>query len=219
MSRTYQQYCPAARALEIVGERWTLLVVRELMFGPRRFTDLMDGLPGISANVLSSRLKDLEEEGLVSKRTLPAPAASAVYELTDRALGLARVLAAMADWGMGMLGRPRKSDEVRGAWVVLGIAVTTPVPDVDDATYEFRVDGDVLQVDVRNGRLQPRHGTASDPAAVITVGATTLVDLAFSRLELDDALARGRITVAGNQAAGRRLLESINRTRAAITSI
>lgn len=196
-----------------------LLVVRELMLGPRRFTDLMDGLPGISANVLSSRLKDLEEEGLVSKRTLPAPAASAVYELTDRALGLARCsrLWPTGEWACS--AGPAKATRVRGAWVVLGIAVTTPVPDVDDATYEFRVDGDMLQVHVRNGRLQPRHGTASDPAAVITVGATTLVDLAFSRLELDDALARGRITVAGNQAAGRRLLESINRTRAAITSI
>src|SRR5215831_12190187 len=125
MSRTYEQYCPVARALEIVGERWTMLVARELMLGPRRFTDLMEGLPGISPNVLATRLKDLESAGLVSKRTLPPPAASAVYELTEHAVGLARVLAAMADWGMTMLGRPRKGDEVRGEWMVLGLAVTT----------------------------------------------------------------------------------------------
>jgi SCP-2 sterol transfer family len=128
------------------------------------------------------------------------------------------VLAAMTDWGMGLLGRPRKGEEVRGAWVVLSIAVTTPVPDVDDATYEFRVDGDVLQVDVRDGRLQPRHGGASDPTAVVTADATTLVDLAFSRLELDDALARGRITVAGDEAKGRRLLESMTRARTGAAS-
>src|SRR5438128_1579529 len=84
MSRTYDQYCPVARTLEIVGERWTLLIARELLLGPRRFTDLMDGLPGISANVLAGRLKELESTGLVAKRTLPPPAASAVYELTAR---------------------------------------------------------------------------------------------------------------------------------------
>lgn len=217
MSRTYEQYCPVARALEVVGERWTLLVARELLLGPRRFTDLMDGLPGISPNVLASRLKDLEEAGLVSKRTLPPPAASAVYELTARARGLAGVLAAMADWGMTMLGRPRRGDEVRGEWMVLGIAVTTPVPDVDNATYELHVDGEVLHVDVRDGRLQPRLGSATDPTAVITARATTLADLALGRLDLDTALARGRVTVAGDEAAARRLLESLSGTDRALT--
>lgn len=217
MGRTYDQYCPVARTLEIVGERWTLLIARELLLGPRRFTDLMDGLPGISANVLAGRLKALEEEGLVSKRTLPPPAASAVYELTDQALGLARVLTAMANWGMTMLGRPRKDDEVRGAWMVLGIAVTTPVPDVDDATFELHIDGEVLQVDVRDSRLQPRYGSATDPAAVITTRATTLADLALGRIDLDTAFSRGRVTVAGDEAAGRHLLESLSRSERALT--
>jgi DNA-binding HxlR family transcriptional regulator len=217
MSRTYQQYCPVARALEIVGERWTLLVARELLLGPRRFTDLMDGLPGISATVLASRLKDLEQAGLVSRRTLPPPAASTVYELTDRALGLARVLTAMADWGMTMLGRPRKGDAVRGEWIVLAMAVTTPVPDVRDTTFELHVDGEVLHVDVRDGRLQPRQGAAPDPAAIITVNATTLADLALGRLGLDDAVAKERVTLVGDQTAARGLLESISRAHAVIT--
>jgi DNA-binding HxlR family transcriptional regulator len=217
MSTTYEQYCPVARALEIVGERWTALVARELLLGSRRFTDLMDGLPGISPNVLTSRLKDLESAGLVSKRTLPPPAASAVYELTDHAQGLARILAAMADWGMAMLGRPRKGEEVRGEWAVLGIAVTTPVPGVDDATYELHADGDVLTVQVRDGRLQPRHGAAVDPAAVITTRPTVLTDLALGQLDLDEALARRRVRVAGDEAAARRLLEAIAGARAAIT--
>jgi len=217
MSRTYQQYCPVARALEIVGERWTLLVARELLLGPRRFTDLMDGLPGISATVLASRLKDLEQGGLVSKRTLPPPAASTVYELTDRAVGLARILTAMADWGMSMLGRPRKGDAVRGEWMVLAMAVTTPVPDVSDTTFELHVDGEVLHVDVRDGRLQPRQGAAPDPAAIITVNATTLADLALGRLRLDDAVAKERVTVVGDQTAAGGLLESISRARVAIT--
>ena len=134
MSRTYDQYCPVARALELVGERWTLLVARELLLGPRRFTDLMAGLPGISANVLAGRLKDLEQEGMVARRTLPPPAASAVYELTPEAAGLVSVLAAMAEWGMTMLGEPRAEDDVHGEWIVLGLAVTAPAPDVADGT-------------------------------------------------------------------------------------
>jgi DNA-binding HxlR family transcriptional regulator len=217
MSRTYQHYCPVARALEIVGERWTLLVARELLLGPRRFSDLMDGLPGISATVLTSRLKDLEQAGLVSKRTLPPPAASTVYELTDRALGLARVLSAMADWGMTMLGRPRKGDRVRGEWIVLAMAVTTTVPDVADTTFELHVDGEVLHVDVRDGRLQPRQGAATDPAAIITVNATTLAELALGRLGLDDVMAKERVTLVGDQKAARGLLESISRSHVAIT--
>jgi DNA-binding HxlR family transcriptional regulator len=214
MSRTYHQYCPVARALELVGERWTLLVARELLLGPRRFTDLMAGLPGVSATVLASRLKDLEQAGLVSKRTLPPPAASTVYELTDEALGVARVLAAMAEWGMTMLGRPRKGDEVRGEWIVLGIAVTSPVPDVDDGVFELHVDGEVLHVEVRDGRLQPRQGAATGPAAVITARATTLADLALGRLDLDAALPQERVTLAGDYAAARRLLASISGARA-----
>ena len=90
MSRRYHQYCPVARVLDVIGERWTLLIVRELLLGPRRFTDLADGLPGIGSSVLTTRLKQLEQTGLVAKRTLPPPAASVVYELTDEGRGLAR---------------------------------------------------------------------------------------------------------------------------------
>jgi DNA-binding HxlR family transcriptional regulator len=211
MSRTYDQYCPVARALEFVGERWTLLVARELLLGPRRFTDLMTGLPGISANVLAGRLKDLEEEGMVARRTLPPPAASAVYELTSEAAGLVSVLAAMAEWGMTMLGEPRSHDEVRGEWIVLGLAVTAPAPDVaDGTTYELHIDGEVLHVQVRDGNLQPHHGPADDPDAVLTVDAMALADLSAGRLDVDDALAPGRVTVEGDADGGRRLLTSFS---------
>ena len=211
MSRTYDQYCPVARALELVGERWTLLVARELLLGPRRFTDLMTGLPGISANVLAGRLKDLEEEGLVARRTLPPPAASAVYDLTPAAAGLVSVLAAMAEWGMTMLGEPRAHDDVRGEWIVLGLAVTAPAPDVADGTmYELHIDGEVLHVQVRDGNLQPHHGPADDPDAGLTIDATALADLSAGRLDIDDAFAAGRVTVDGNEDAARRLLTSFS---------
>ncbi len=211
MSRTYDQYCPVARALELVGERWTLLVARELLLGPRRFTDLMTGLPGISANVLAGRLRDLEEEGMVARRTLPPPAASAVYELTPEAAGLVSVLAAMAEWGMTMLGEPRAHDDVRGEWIVLGLAVTAPAPDVADGTmYELHIDGEMLHVLVRDGNLQPHQGPADAPDAVLTMDATALADLAAGRLEVDDALVAGRVTVDGNEDAARRLLTSFS---------
>jgi DNA-binding HxlR family transcriptional regulator len=211
MSRTYDQYCPVARALELVGERWTLLVARELLLGPRRFTDLMAGLPGVSANVLASRLKDLEQEGMVARRTLPPPAASAVYELTDHAAGLVSVLAAMADWGMTMLGEPRPDDEVRGEWIVLVLAVTSSAPDVSDGTtYELHIDGEVLGVEVRDRNLQPHQGPADDPDAVLRLDATTLTDLALGRLEVDEALSTGRVTMERDEEAARRLLTSFS---------
>ena len=211
MSRTYDQYCPVARALELVGERWTLLVARELLLGPRRFTDLIAGLPGVSANVLAGRLKDLEAQGMVARRTLPPPAASAVYELTSEAAGLVSVLATMAEWGMTILGEPRVRDEVRGEWIVLGLAVTAPAPDVGDGTtYELHIDGEVLHVQVRDGNLQPHHGPADDPDAVLTTDAMALADLWAGRLDVDDALTAGRVTVDGDEDAAGRLLTSFS---------
>src|SRR5918996_2583571 len=179
MSRTYEQYCPVARSLEYVGERWTILIARELLLGPRRFTDLMAGLPGISTNLLTIRLKELEDAGFVARRDLPPPAASTVYELTDAAGGLVTVVAAMADWGMGLLGRPRRSDAVRGSWLVLGLAATVKVPEIADGkTFEMRVDDDVTHMRVHGGHLGARRGPADKPDAVITLRARALVELA-----------------------------------------
>ena len=97
MAKRYDQYCPMAHALSLVGERWALLVVRELLKGPRRYTDLAAGLPGIGTNVLATRLRELEEAGVVQRRKLPPPAASTVYELTEYGAGLEEVLHANPD--------------------------------------------------------------------------------------------------------------------------
>jgi DNA-binding HxlR family transcriptional regulator len=98
-SRSYNQYCGLAYALDIVGERWTLLIIRELIAGPRRFTDLVDGLPGISTNLLSQRLKRLERQALLRRRVLPPPAGSAVYELTSLGQALETTLLELSRWG------------------------------------------------------------------------------------------------------------------------
>ena len=214
MSRSYEQYCPVARALEFVGERWTLLVVRELLLGPRRFTDLMAGLPGVSANVLTARIKDLEQAGLVTKRELPPPAASTVYELTDAAGGLGGVLAAMAEWGMTLLGRPRTTDVVRGAWLVLGLAVTTPAPAAAaDVTYELHLDGEVVHVRSYGGHLQPVLGPAASPDAVIIMKAKTLAGIATGEFDPRSTRMESLVTTRGDESAARGLLEAFSPPR------
>src|SRR5215217_7201539 len=114
--RSYRQYCAMARALDVLGERWTLLIVRELLTGPKRFKDLLGGLPGIGTNLLAGRLKELEGEGLLRRTTLPPPAGSAVYELTGRGRDLEPVLMGLARWGVDLLGEPRPGEAFKPAW-------------------------------------------------------------------------------------------------------
>lgn len=212
MSRRYHHYCPVARALDVVGERWTLLIARELLLGPRRFTDLADGLPGIGSSVLTSRLTDLELSGLVAKRSLPPPAASVVYELTDLGRGLGPVLAAVAGWGMQFLGEPQDDDVVRSSWLVLGLAATAkPAVPVPDGTYELRVDDETFNVRSRDGHLQSAHGPAPNPEATITLTAGTLAAIGSGELQVPSPEADRLIDVDGDGAGARRLLESLTR--------
>lgn len=115
--RSYDQYCAVARALDAVGERWSLLIVRELLGGPRRYTDLHADLPGVSTDILATRLKQLEGEGVLLRRKLERPANATVYELTERGVALRQVVAALGGWGLEALGEQRPTDAVRGHWV------------------------------------------------------------------------------------------------------
>jgi DNA-binding HxlR family transcriptional regulator len=109
-SRSYRQYCAVARGLDVVGERWTLLIVRDLLIGPKRYKDLLTGLPGIGTNLLATRLRDLEEQGLVGRRVLPPPAGSTVYELTQVGQALEPVVTALGRWGHRFLGARREGE-------------------------------------------------------------------------------------------------------------
>jgi DNA-binding HxlR family transcriptional regulator len=123
-NKTYNQYCAIAHALDTIGERWTLIIIRNLLIGPRRFSDLMKGLPGISTNILTDRLKQLEEQAVIHTRYLPPPAASTVYELTEHGLALTDVLAALARWASPSLGRPQPGQHLvlEGiAFMVIGV--------------------------------------------------------------------------------------------------
>jgi DNA-binding HxlR family transcriptional regulator len=157
MNKRYDEYCPVAHALGLVGERWALLVVLELMRGPKRYTDLAENLRGIGTNILASRLRDLEAGGVVTKRTLPPPAASKVYELTDYGRELRPVIRELALWGARTLGPPTHEDELFPGWLANALD-TVLAPRAPLGRFEFRVgeevsslvDGEVLDGPVEN---------------------------------------------------------------------
>jgi DNA-binding HxlR family transcriptional regulator len=203
VSKHYDQYCPMAHALSLVGERWSLLIVRELLRGPKRYTDLAGGLPGIGTNILASRLKDLEEGGIVEKRKLPPPAASTVYELTEYGAGLQEALYALARWGARSLGPPTKQDDLYEDW---GLNALPAVFNADEArglteTYVLKIGEDVFTARIVDGVLEPSCGAAPDADLVVETNAETFFLLCAGELEPKDALKSGRVQLQGDRAA------------------
>jgi DNA-binding HxlR family transcriptional regulator len=160
--KRYDQYCPVAHALDLVGERWALLMVRELMHGPKRYTDLAEHLPGIGTNILASRLRDLEACGIVAKRRLPPPAASTVYELTDYGRGLRTVLRELALWGARSLGPPTAADELFPGWLENALD-TVLAPVAPPGRFEFRVGDEIASL--VDGEAQ--GGPVEEPDVVV----------------------------------------------------
>jgi DNA-binding HxlR family transcriptional regulator len=176
VAKHYDQYCPLAHALDIVGDRWELLIVRELMKGPKRYTDLTEGLPGIGTNILAARLRDLEASGLVTKRTLPPPAASRVYELTDYGHELKPVMRELAIWGARSLGPPKPSDELFPGWLVSPLD-TVLAPFAPPGRFEFRVGDEVASI--VDGVA--KDGPAENPDVVVSGDAVAIYYLFVER--------------------------------------
>jgi DNA-binding HxlR family transcriptional regulator/putative sterol carrier protein len=200
--RSYNQYCAVARALDIIGERWTLLLVRELLTGPKRFKDLLEGLPGIGTNLLTARLKDLEGHGIVRRATLPPPAASKVYELTELGQSLEAVIIALAGWGLKFLGTPpAQKDELRPAWAVVAMrsALKRAAPYGLQETYEFHIDEKAFHLRVRDGEVEALQGPAVDPDLVVRGDTQAFLALATGRVEPKEALDSGEIRIEGDQ--------------------
>ncbi len=199
--RSYGQYCAAARGLDVIGDRWTLLVVRDLLLGPKRYTDLLDGLPGIGTNLLAARLRELEGTGLVERRVLPPPAGSAVYQLTEAGEALQPVLLALGRWaGRYFLGAPRSDDRlVPSAYFVAMRASFRPeLADGLRETYEFRIGGRVFEVAVDGGRCTTSEGRAGRPDVVLSMDVETLNGLLLEGLPPSDALTSGQVSVSGD---------------------
>jgi len=180
MSKRYDSYCPVAHALGLVGERWSLLVVLELMHGPKRYTDLVEQLPGIGTNILADRLRDLEGAGIVAKRKLPPPAASRVYELTEYGLGLRPAIRELALWGARSLGPPTAEDELFPGWLANALD-TVLAPLAPPGRFEFRVGDEVASLvdgEAQAGPLdEPDVVVEGDPEAIYYMFVDRRLDL------------------------------------------
>jgi DNA-binding HxlR family transcriptional regulator len=197
MHKRYDQYCPVAHALGLVGERWALLIVLELIRGPKRYTDLVDHLPGIGTNILASRLRDLEAGGIVAKRRLPPPAASRVYELTDYGRELRPVIRELALWGARSLGPPTDDDELFPGWLVNALD-TVLAPLAPPGRFEFRVGEEVASLvdgDAQPGPLEePDVVVEGDPEGIYHMFVDRRLDLV--NVQGDRALLEQLIKVA-----------------------
>ena len=205
--RTYDDGCAAAHALDLVGERWALLVVRELLLGPKRFTDLRAGLPGVSPNVLAQRLRELECAGVVRRRKLPPPAASRVYELTQWGEELEPVIVRLGRWGARSPSRP--CDATLGVDSLVLSFRTMFDPRAADglkARYELRLGEDRFRAVVDDGRFEIARGGAVRPDATIETDSRTLAALVYDGRQLAEALRSGDIKIDGDEEAVERFL-------------
>jgi DNA-binding HxlR family transcriptional regulator len=203
----YAQFCPLARAMEVLGERWTLLVVRELLLGPQRFTDLRRRLPGLSSSVLAGRLERLEERGILGRRELPPPAASTVYELRDAGHALAPAVMALARWGTRFLLPPVPGDHVEPDWTRLALRVYARRGPTPHRCYELRVpDGEGEIVAWASGG--PAGTSVGDgpfpsgsPDATLRVTAPVLLGLMSGLVDIEAAQRSHALAVEGDAAA------------------
>src|SRR5215204_2567292 len=178
--RMYDDGCAVAHALDLVGERWALLVVRELLLGPKRFIDLRAGLPHVSPNVLAQRLRELESGGVVRRSKLPPPAASRVYELTEWGLELEPVVVSLGRWGARSPSRPRGAGLGVDSLVLSLRTMFDPLAAGKlAATYELRLGEDRVRAVVEEGRFDIVRGVADKPDAVIETDSATLAALVY----------------------------------------
>jgi DNA-binding HxlR family transcriptional regulator len=197
--RGYGQFCGLVHALELVGERWALLIVRDLLVGPKRFTDLRRGLPRIPTNVLSERLKELEEGLVVRRRILPRPAGSIVYELTDYGADLEDVVLALGLWGARSLGDPRPTDIVTADSLIVAMRATfrPSAARHQRLSFELRLGDIVIHVRIDRGRLSVTHGPLPDADLVIETGPVIRALMA-REVPVEAALDAGLVRVIGD---------------------
>jgi DNA-binding HxlR family transcriptional regulator len=201
--RTYCDGCAAAHALDLVGERWALLVVRELLLGPKRFTDLRAGLPGVSPNVLAQRLRELEGAGVVRRRKLPPPAASWVYELTDWGMELEPVVISLGRWGARSPLRPRDAGMSTDSLILSLRTMFDPQSAAElTASYELRLGEERFRAEVvADGRFEVARGSAKEPDAIIETDPATLAALVYEGRPLAESLRSGEIKIEGEEEA------------------
>src|SRR5580704_7120306 len=169
--RSYDEYCAIAKSLDVVGDRWTLLIVRELALrGACRYTDLRNGLPGIASNLLAERLRELEHAGVVAREEAPPPIATTLFRLTPRGEQLRPVLDALFRWGLPLMTEQKPDDAVRSQWLVgaLELMLTDRQPDAPPVTIERQTGDQPIGIEVRDGAIHGRLGPTESPDATLT---------------------------------------------------
>jgi DNA-binding HxlR family transcriptional regulator len=205
--RSYRQYCSLARALDVIGDRWTLLLVRELLLrGACRYTDLRDGLPGIATNLLADRLRDLEQAGLVTREDAPPPIAATLFRLTPRGEELEPAVHALARWGIPLMTGDDAHDAFRGHWLTfpVGLYLADRTPDRPAITIELRMGEQLMHLETVDRAVHVRPGSAEHPNAVLTGTPRLVLGVLTGMLKLDDARDLG-LLCAGDQEAVRRV--------------
>ena len=206
--RTYGDGCAIARALDLVGERWALLVVRELLLGPKRYTDLRRGLPNASPNVLSERLRELERAGVVRRRKLPPPAGSRVYELTDWGLELEQTVISLGRWAARSPTPPSDAPVLSADSIVLALRglFDSGAAHGLRASYELRLGDDRFRVEVADDAIKAARGGADQADATIDTDPDTLNAVLCGGRSLTDAQRSGKMTIEGDKAAVERFV-------------
>jgi DNA-binding HxlR family transcriptional regulator len=210
----YEQYCPVARSLDVLGERWTLLVVRTLLLGPQRYTDLREALPGIATDLLTARLRTLEDAGYVQRRELPRPAPASVYELTDSGWRVAQVVFALAQLGVERLGSPAPDEVIRPAALVLSLRASFRGGQ-GDGSYQLEIDGEPFALTIHDGVVETGRGQAPSPQITISSSALTLARILSGTLDPKQAIASGDLQLAGPQSSLTRFVNAFAYPQAA----
>jgi DNA-binding HxlR family transcriptional regulator len=201
--RTYGDGCSIARGLDLIGERWALLVVRELLLGPKRYTDLRRGLPNASPNVLSQRLGELERAGVIRRRTLPPPAGARVYELTDWGLELEDIVMSLGNWAARSPTPPPDAPVRSADSIILALRARF---DADAArglraAYGLRLGQDRFRIEVADGVLEAARGDAEQADATIETDPDTIGAVLWGDRSLAAAQRSGAMSIEGDKAA------------------
>lgn len=202
--KTYGEGCIAAHALDLIGDRWALLVVRELMLGPKRFGAIRAGLPGVASNILTRRLEDLERAGILRRRTLPAPASAPAYELTDSGLGLLPVLRALCRWGAAMPGHDPRLPISPTALMLSMEAMIRPA---GRFTAGFEMEGEAFAVTVDASGLQIRRSDAGAGEMCFAGQPNAMASAIYGPVPLADVAASGRIRFTGDLSRGQAFVD------------
>ena len=208
--RSYQQYCAVAKALDVVGDRWVLLIVRELMTsGPSRYTDLMRGLPGIATNLLADRLREMEKAGIVRREDAPPPVATTLFHLTERGNALKPLLEELGRWGAPLMGVPQANNVFRSHWLVFPFDayLIDKAPDEPPVAIELRTGDEPMVIEAGEGKVRTRRGTVEKPAAVLTGRHGLILGLLSGRMDLAEARGRG-LEFTGDEGALKRVAGS-----------